>query len=133
MDTAVVCGLNDIPRLSTDEFMDKLKQWRDMVAEHSARHAHEIPNTIAFSTPLRAPRYYWHPANRFPPPPGYVNYKAKIDELIDRIDKFNKSNGAAGMVKLHTEGDRKVNGQWEPQWMSQQSKWYQQHHHHLLY
>ena len=116
VDTAVVCGLNDIPHLTADEFMNKLDHWRALVAEHSARHQHEKPNTIAFSTPLRAPKYYWHPANRFPPPPGYVNHKAKIDDLIGRIEQFNRDNGVGGMVKLHMEGDRKVAGQWEHMW-----------------
>ena len=116
IDIAVVCGLNDIPHLTADQFMFKLQHWRDLVAEHSVRHQHETPNTFAFSTPLRAPKYYWHPANRFPPPQGYINYKDKIDELIIRIDRFNSDGGVEGMVRLHMEGDRKVDGEWEHMW-----------------
>ena len=118
VDTVVLCGLNDIAHLSADEYMAKLELWTEMVAAHSAEHEHTIPNTIGFCTPLRAPKYYWHQANRFGPPTGvgYVNYREKIDEIIGRIDALNKENGVPGMVKLHTEGDRKVDGSWQHMW-----------------
>ena len=118
VDTVVLCGLNDIPHLSADDYMAKLEHWSEMVAAHSAEYGHEIPNTIGFCTPLRAPKYYWHPANRFGPPTGvgYVNHREKMDEIIARIDTLNKKNGVPGMVKLHTEGDRKVEGNWEHMW-----------------
>ena len=60
--------------------------------------------------------YYWHDANLFPPPPGYVNYKNKMDELISAIDQFNYQAGVPHMVKFHTEGDRKVAGEWQTCW-----------------
>ena len=118
VDTVVLCGLNDIAHLSADDYMAKLEHWSEMVATHSAEYEHAIPNTIGFSTPLRAPKYYWHQANRFGPPTGvgYVNYREKIDEIIARIDALNKKNGVPGMVKLHTEGDRKVEGNWQHMW-----------------
>ena len=71
---------------------------------------HKTPNTIGFSTPLRAPAFYWHIGNPFPPPMGYVNLKDKIDALIGRIKMFNVESGSGGMVLFHTEGDRKTWG-----------------------
>ena len=110
VDTAVAAGLNDVARFSVNEILETMRRWRQMVAEHSARNGHRIPNTIGFSTPLRAPAFYWHTGNPFPPPLGYVNLKEKVDILIDRIKKFNVESGTGGMVLFHTEGDRKTWG-----------------------
>ena len=36
-DIAVVAGLNDVGRMSVDDYMEKLEEWRALVMEHSAK------------------------------------------------------------------------------------------------
>ena len=58
VDCAAVVGLNDVARLSVDDFISKLHQWREMMLEQSRKWGHKTPNTLAVSPPLRAPKFY---------------------------------------------------------------------------
>ena len=110
-DIAVILGLNDITSLSVTEYILQLWKWRYLLLEHSRIHGHDLPSTLGVSPPARAPKYYWHPDNPFPPPPGYVNYKDKIDRLTSAIHQFNQEAGVPHMVRPHKfAGEKNVKG-----------------------
>ena len=117
-DVFVVAGLNDIKDQTADEIMDRLERWRTLVSEHSFKNNHEFPSTFAVSPILNAPKYYWHPSNPFSPPLGYTNYKAMMDEVNERIYRFNIANNVPKAVTLHTMGDRRVRGKSMTKWSS---------------
>ena len=90
--------------------MDQLRTWRDVLSKHSEENGHPSPSTIAVSPVLHAPQFYWHPLNKIKPHFGYINYKAKMDELEVEILQFNRENNTSGMVHLQTMGDRGLPG-----------------------
>ena len=117
-DVYVVAGLNDVKHFTADEIMTQLKVWRSMIMEHSSKNSHEHPSSFAVSPILRAPRFYWHPANPFSPPLGYINYKGLLDDVNVQIHDFNVANGVPKAVTLHSMGDRSVRGKQMTKWSS---------------
>ena len=116
IDCAAVVGLNDVSRLTVDQFMGKLRKWREVMNEHSRIHGHVNPNTLAVATLLYAPKYYWHEGNPIDPPEGWYSENIKMRALTDAIRQFNEEGGVGAMVGLHTEGARKYKGKRQHRW-----------------
>ena len=110
VDCAAVVGLNDVASLSVDQFIAKLREWRNLMEEHSRLQGHSSPSTLAVATLLYAPKYYWHEGNPIDPPIGWFSHNMKMRKLTDAIRQFNVEGGVGGMVGFHTEGARKYKG-----------------------